>query len=1352
MANESDIKLKLGVDTKDAESAISTFSKTADKAFNSSDKKVQQMGISLDRVIGKMKNTKAELDRMNDTKVPTETYKNLEGTIKSLGNELKATKSEADKLWKNKIETAQYLEAKNRVADLKQAIKDTQQTLKTYDKSSAFTDQFREAQKEVDRLQRKVAQQTNITEAMAMKGDLTSVDYTNALNQLNDYEYALRDARQYMQELINQGQQFKDQAGFNQATSDIHRFEQQLQMADNELKLLEANGQQWDLTAFNNATTRAQELEQELQLTKQALYMLIRSGGDLQLLSEAEPERVRQLTDEFERSSRQASIMKRGIEEASSIIKYLGKVVSALKTGWDKVTNSVRNYRSTLKSTESSHNMSFKKMLTSVLKYVFGIRSIFLAYKKMRTVIKEGLKSMAKQFPEIASQVNSLNNAWWGFKSSIVSAFQPIFSYVVPALVTLINYLTSAMNTLANFFAVLTGQKFYYKAVKGNTSVAKSIGSTGSEAKKANEELAEYDKLLVIDQKDSGSGGSGGGGGGSDDGFNWVKEQTKSNDFIESLKKYWAEGDWEGLGKIISAKLTEMLNNIPWNSIYQTVANFGRGLAQFLNGLINPELFSALGKTIANSLKTALVFLSSFGKEFDWINLGESIAAGINSFFENFSFTQLANTFNIWANGLLTALITAVSGVKWSDIAQNIANGIGAVDAGGIMWKVGSLLNGLTNAVYAFVSNKDMWNNLGTKVAEGVNAFFSSYDFKKAGLTVSTFAAGLLDSITTAISKIDWTNVGKQIGNFIAGIDWGHCLGSLLTLGTALMSAILQALFGIASSLTQSIGEWFESIGNDGVGGFFKGIADNISTSAEWVKTTFQKIIDKIKDFFGIHSPSTVFAEIGGFLIDGLKNGLLNGVTAMLTWLKVNVVDKITGAFDAVKELTSIVKGKIDDSFNTAKAVFENIKGAIGEAITNIKGKIEDSFTNAKAKFDDIKNATGEALSKVKGKLEDSFTKAKNGFDGLKNVTAEALSKVKGSIEQSFTTAKNGFDAIKNVTADAVATVKGAVEQSFTTAKNTFDSLKGKVGEAINKVKGDIEKSFSDAKSSFDSLAGKTKEAIINLKKGNFSDLPGFIGIKNALTQSIKLAKENFSKGLSAFIGILPAGLKQKITLAKKGWASIFGFLKGTPMAKLNSLTLDVGVKLKKIGKAVGGAVKKAYNYITGDAEGGSYYHGTWHAIPQYAKGTLNAGSLFVAGEAGPEIVGNVKGRTEVLNASQIASAIRTAVIDGMTAVLNKVQGLNLNLNLSALSDIPPIPVIVTGQLLPLTEAFMFRFEEQHKDFEDVKLRLDDIIRRLSDGSNKEPIMLQVDGKTIVQLVWDETAKRYKQTGRNMLA
>jgi hypothetical protein len=67
-------------------------------------------------------------------------------------------------------------------------------------------------------------------------------------------------------------------------------------------------------------------------------------------------------------------------------------------------------------------------------------------------------------------------------------------------------------------------------------------------------------------------------------------------------------------------------------------------------------------------------------------------------------------------------------------------------------------------------------------------------------------------------------------------------------------------------------------------------------------------------------------------------------------------------------------------------------------------------------------------------------------------------------------------------------------------------------------------------------------------------------------------------------------------------------------------------------------------------AKGGIWSGGSWNDIPQYANGGApKHGSLALIGENGPEILGHVNRRTEVLNRSQIASSIYSAVATAMS-------------------------------------------------------------------------------------------------------
>lgn len=101
-------------------------------------------------------------------------------------------------------------------------------------------------------------------------------------------------------------------------------------------------------------------------------------------------------------------------------------------------------------------------------------------------------------------------------------------------------------------------------------------------------------------------------------------------------------------------------------------------------------------------------------------------------------------------------------------------------------------------------------------------------------------------------------------------------------------------------------------------------------------------------------------------------------------------------------------------------------------------------------------------------------------------------------------------------------------------------------------------------------------------------------------------------------------------------------------------------------GGSSGGGAGRGRRATGGILPAGSRF---WQNIPQFANGTLSAlGSLFIAGERGPEVVGHIGGRTEVLNKSQIASAIFSAVRSAMApASVNFALAAS---RMSAMSDL----------------------------------------------------------------------------------
>ena len=161
-----------------------------------------------------------------------------------------------------------------------------------------------------------------------------------------------------------------------------------------------------------------------------------------------------------------------------------------------------------------------------------------------------------------------------------------------------------------------------------------------------------------------------------------------------------------------------------------------------------------------------------------------------------------------------------------------------------------------------------------------------------------------------------------------------------------------------------------------------------------------------------------------------------------------------------------------------------------------------------------------------------------------------------------------------------------------------------------------------------------------------------YLQIDNLSTTIKALAKKGW--GTKTFKGAV--GASDTTTSITANLSGKWGTQSPIDYLKLSGLSTTIKVGLKaddsKIKMRVEqgeatliSATKRTENQEMPTALGGVFSNGRWSRIPQYANGTTNAhGSLFLAGEAGPEIVGHVGGRTEVLNKSQLASAMFSAV------------------------------------------------------------------------------------------------------------
>ncbi|WP_329214789.1 phage tail tape measure protein [Streptomyces sp. NBC_01485] len=179
--------------------------------------------------------------------------------------------------------------------------------------------------------------------------------------------------------------------------------------------------------------------------------------------------------------------------------------------------------------------------------------------------------------------------------------------------------------------------------------------------------------------------------------------------------------------------------------------------------------------------------------------------------------------------------------------------------------------------------------------------------------------------------------IDPVVGAFKSSGSWLVSKGGAIVSGAK--SGIVAGAKGIGSWVVRNVvtpvtstfakaGTWLLEGGGALISGMKSGIVSGIKGIGKWIKSTLiDPVVNAVKDFFGIHSPSTVFAEIGGYLVSGLFKGLAaTSGTA--------IAKKVFG--DMPSALGSIVKKGI--------LSITSLPGKAMSALGNLGGKLGGFF------------------------------------------------------------------------------------------------------------------------------------------------------------------------------------------------------------------------------------------------------------------------------------------------------------------------------------------------------------------------------------------------------------------------
>lgn len=382
------------------------------------------------------------------------------------------------------------------------------------------------------------------------------------------------------------------------------------------------------------------------------------------------------------------------------------------------------------------------------------------------------------------------------------------------------------------------------------------------------------------------------------------------------------------------------------------------------------------------------------------------------------------------------------------------------------------------------------------QIAKAIWDVFTALNWAALGKNIITMlsnglkslGAGLPNTIKSigedaikAFKNIDWKNLGKNIVQFIVNGIKG--LGSFL--GNTLKEIGINAFNALKGI------DWL---------GMIKALIDGLVTGVIQFGSGFidailglgQSVIDAIKEFFGIHSPSTVFAEIGSFLIEGLIGGITNMIgdaVAAIGELGSAVIDGITGFFsDAwtqAKELASEAWGAIKDTATEAWGKIEEgagkLRDNIGAFFDTAKTNAVNAWNDAKSKFSTVWSNVKGAFSNVESWFSTTFTAAKNKAAGAWSDIKSKFTTVWGDVKSAFSDAgewfKTNFTEFKDKAVNAWSDIKdkfGKVWGNLKDAFNLDDALNwGK--DLVSNFIGGIKAKAADLKEELKGVADKVK-------------------------------------------------------------------------------------------------------------------------------------------------------------------------------------------------------------------------------------------------------------------------------------
>ena len=818
---------------------------------------------------------------------------------------------------------------------------------------------------------------------------------------------------------------------------------------------------------------------------------------------------------------------------------YIGKFGSLFSSSSNKVTAGNRN----MMGSTNAFGQSMKYLLPSLIVYQLIGGAI--------TKLASGMMSALKSNDQFNASLNQI-------KVNLMTAFYPIYTAILPAINSLMSALAQLTGQFASFVAGIFGTN--YEAAKAGASSLydniQALDDTGSSADKAKEKVKKFQKQLMgFDEINKLT---------FDDSEEEKNEDTKTpsidfdnatgsyttpkwmldiqkllKNFFKPFQDAWrnqgqkvidawnyALGEVIGLAKAIGKSFMEVWLN---GTGQRFIENLLILLADVLNIIgdiagafkraweddgrgtkLIQSIFDMWNKILELLHEIAVAFRNAWND-----GRGESIAANILEIFTNIFNTigNIAEQFKkAWKAGKLGESIFGTILDIGDDLLETINDMTGAtadwakkLDFTPLLKSIDKILKAIepiTESIFDGLSWA--WENLllplaGFVIEDVLPAFFETLT------NVLKILSGVID-ILKPYWKWLWEKVFDPILSFT---------GTAFVVGIKAINTVLSALGDWIKDNMDLFHEFIE-IGTQIVEGLFEGILSDIQNVGTWLKENLvDPIVKAVKDLFGIHSPSTVFAELGAFLIQGLLGGILDNIGEVLLALSEFGADILSVISEPISSVASTVSEKWAEIQKNTSTAWSNVKKWTSDTWSNAKetvtNKAKEIATNISTKWSELKSSTSEAWGKITEWTNTTWENAR------KTVSTKA-SEIWTNVSTKWADIKKNTQETWDNIGDKVSTKANFAKTQATSA---FSTLKTEIGNSLNSVKITASEVFTKIGEWASGLGKKIGDGLTN---GVKSVKEGAGKIFNGMVSVIGNGVNGVIRGINWVLGKVGAG------------------------------------------------------------------------------------------------------------------------------------------------------------------------------------------------------------------------------------